>query len=438
MSEGHGIIISDAQKSAAGGREYAGLGSKKGVSIVMPAFYTHYIFGRLGYHDMEEGALKEMVRRHKKVYAFGLSGPDIFFYFAPDQLLVHPTPGSRLHEEKCGAFLRCMLKEVLSLSGKEREIGIAYLAGFIAHYALDVSCHPHVYAYIEEEASLLEKGLAGRVGNGELGRSGKEALRRLERIIPEEQAATRDTEKNACGMDGEMKDSGKALPDGCKKYGQSVAKPGRLCVRGRKKSRAHQVSAHEKTGIHFRYECAMDHYFLEHYAMKEVGQLHQGKMVQLDAKERRVIARLVATAYNKIYDKPNMSETSMRAVLFCVRVVQRMIRDPYGKKEQLLAPVERFVYRHPFLAGLFVNDNCYGVGWDEWEKMDELFRAGRKEYEGMMEALAEVVESALSLAKGQKSQENAALLEARLRYERALRLFAQRVGSRSYHTGMPV
>ncbi len=35
----------------------------------MPAFYTHYIFGKLGYQDMEEGALKEMVRRYKKVYA---------------------------------------------------------------------------------------------------------------------------------------------------------------------------------------------------------------------------------------------------------------------------------------------------------------------------------------------------------------------------------
>lgn len=352
----------------------------------MPAFYTHYIFGKLGYQDMGEGALKEMVRRYKKVYAFGLSGPDIFFYFAPDQLLLRRTPGSKMHEEKCGAFLRCMLREALALSGTEREIGIAYLAGFIGHYALDVNCHPHVYAYIEEEAALLERGLKGRVSDG-----------------------------------------------------------GTKTLRIGRKPRPHRVSKHEKTGIHFRYECAMDHYFLEHYVEKTIGQLKQGKMVYLTPAERRVIARLVANAYNKTYDRPNMSEATMRAVLFSVRMVQRLIRDPRGKKERVFYPLEKFVYHHPFLSGLFVNDNCYSIGRDEWEKMNVLFLIGRGEYKKMLDALGEVVESALLLereeaaaAHSEKEEKTPALQEARMRYEKALKLFASILGSRSYHTGMPV
>ena len=349
----------------------------------MPAFYTHYIFGRFGYHDMEEGVLKEMVRRHKKVYSFGLSGPDIFFYFAPDQLLVHPTPGSRLHEEKCGAFLRCMLREALALSGEERAVAVSYLAGFIGHYALDVSCHPHVYEYIEEEAAFLERGEGGRVSDGS------------------------------------------------------------MHFRIRRRPRAHRVSRHEKTGIHFRYECAMDHYFLEYYASKRAGQLRQRKMVYLASKERKVIARLVAAAYNKTYDRPHMSEASMRAVLFCVRMVQHLICDPYGRKEKILCPLEKFVYRHPFLAGLFVNDNCYSIGKEEWEKMDELFRSGRREYKAMSDALGEVIASAWMLSEtgasfGKETKNTSAIRQARIRYERALKLFADALGSRSYHTGMPV
>lgn len=349
----------------------------------MPAFYTHYIFGRFGYHDMPESTLKEMIRQHKKVFSFGLSGPDIFFYFAPDQLLVHPTPGSRLHEEKCGEFLRCMLREALALPGKEREVGIAYLAGFIGHYALDVHCHPHVYSYIEEEAALLEKGETGRVNDGN----------------PR--------------------------------------------IRINRKPRAHKVSAHEKTGIHFRYECAMDHYFLEHYTQRRAGQpilagqLKQRKMVYLNPEERRVIARLVAAAYNKTYDRPHMSEASMRAVLFCVRTVQYLIRDPRGKKESIFCPLEKFIYQHPFLAGLFVNDNCYGIGKEEWEKMNALFQTGRKEYKEMLDALEEVVRVALWMEEAKRT-DIATRQEIKICYERALKLFASVLGSRSYHTGMPV
>ena len=31
----------------------------------MPAFYTHYIFGKLGYKDLEESMLKEIIRDRK-------------------------------------------------------------------------------------------------------------------------------------------------------------------------------------------------------------------------------------------------------------------------------------------------------------------------------------------------------------------------------------
>ena len=361
----------------------------------MPAFYTHYIFGKLGYKDLEESMLKEIIRRHKKVYAFGLSGPDIFFYFAVDQLLLRRTPGSRMHEEKCGIFLRRMLNEALALPVQEREIGLAYLAGFIGHYALDVSCHPHVYAYIEKEAVRIARGEVTRIG---------------------------DVEENlSCGKFG-----GQSAGYGAQQNEEDGIRRRRMRVRISRKPRAHRVSAHGKTGIHFRYECAMDHYFLEHYISKTTGQLKQGKMVYLIPEERRIIARMVANAYNKTYDRPNMSEASVRAVLFSVRMVQHLLRDPSGRKERAFYPLEKLVYHHPFLSGLFVNDNRYGVGKDEWLKMNMLFLEGRKEYKEMLDALAKVVEAAFGFAGTKKA------------YELAVREFVRRLGSRSYHTGEPV
>lgn len=315
----------------------------------MPAFFTHYLFGRMGYGHMEEGVLKQAVRRHKKAYALGLSGPDIFFYFVPDQLL-REKPGTVMHERACGAFLRHMLKEVLELEGEERRIGAAYLAGFVGHYELDSYCHPHVYQHI---------GQAARAG----------------------------------------------------------------------------ASAHERTGIHFCYECAMDYYFLKHYTNRTPSMLNQNKIVRLNRQERNVICRLVAAAYNRTYPYPNLSRASMQLVLASLRAVMCLIRDRKGRREKIALPIERLLYGYPFLTGLFVNDNCYGVGIEEWEIMDSLFRKALEDYDGVIKALGAVLEEGQGLEASRR-------LEAQEKGSRAMRRrkkeFYDKLGSRSYHTGQPV
>ncbi|MDE7299561.1 MAG: zinc dependent phospholipase C family protein [Lachnospiraceae bacterium] len=306
----------------------------------MPAYSTHYLFGRISFAGLREGRLKRLLRQYPEVYALGLAGPDIFFYFVPDQLLPCPKPGTVLHEQACGAFLRRMLKETLCLEGREREIAAAYLAGFIGHYELDGACHPHVYAYVGEQAK--KRGI---------------------------------------------------------------------------------TSGHEKTGIHFQYECAMDYYFLRRYAGRSASELDQRRITRLDRQERRVIAGLVAVSYNKTYERPNLTRGSMRAVLACVRLVMGLVRDGDGKKEKRLQPLEKRLYGHSFLCGLFINSNRYGVGRDEWERMDVLFRKGLGECHAVYEALEEVLRCA---------QGNEAGLRA------AKKRFFRQLGSRSYHTGETV
>ena len=315
----------------------------------MPAFFTHYLFGRIAYQHMEEGLLKQYVRRHKKVYALGLSGPDIFFYFVPDQLL-REKPGSVMHEKACGAFLRHMLQEVMLLKGEEQEIGVAYLSGFVGHYELDSYCHPHVYQYIEDAAQD-----------------------------------------------------------------------------GRETSRA--VPRNKKTGIHFRYECAMDYYFLKHYTNKTPSQLKQNKIVHLTRQERKVICRLVAAAYNRTYASPNLSTVSMQMVLGSLRLVMHAIRDKKGRREKIVLPLEQLFYGYPFLTGLFVNDNCYGVEIKEWKIMDNLFRKAMEDYENVIKAMEKVLEEAKE--PGGQGENGRAM-------QKAKKEFYTKLGSRSYHTGLTV
>lgn len=124
----------------------------------MPSFYTHYIFGAENYRKLEESKLKEIICRHKKVYALGLLGPDIFFYNLLDAPLEKKRPGEMLHMYRTNRFFRNMFSETEQMNEAEREIGIAYLTGFIGHYILDVHCHPYVYSYINREHPMKETG----------------------------------------------------------------------------------------------------------------------------------------------------------------------------------------------------------------------------------------------------------------------------------------
>lgn len=124
----------------------------------MPSFYTHYIFGTENYKEMEQSELKKIIRRHKKAYALGLSGPDIFFYNLLDTPLGKKKPGEMLHLYRTNRFFSNMLAEIEKLDKEEREIGFAYLTGFVGHYILDVHCHPYVYSHIDRRNPLKETG----------------------------------------------------------------------------------------------------------------------------------------------------------------------------------------------------------------------------------------------------------------------------------------
>lgn len=126
----------------------------------MPGFITHYLYGCKSIHAIESKALKEIIRDNKKVCALGLQGPDIFFYYPYSFTCNKKHIGSVMHVYETGNFLRNVAMKVREMSGKEREIGIAYLAGFLGHYSLDTTCHPYVYyftGYMDKETPYFGK-----------------------------------------------------------------------------------------------------------------------------------------------------------------------------------------------------------------------------------------------------------------------------------------
>lgn len=113
----------------------------------MPGFTTHYLFGQQTYQQLRPSHLKHMIQTYPKVFAFGLQGPDFFFYDALSFLRKGPQPGSVAHSINPNDFLNALLKSpALFLTKKEQHIAQTYALGFVGHYLLDTACHPYIYA----------------------------------------------------------------------------------------------------------------------------------------------------------------------------------------------------------------------------------------------------------------------------------------------------
>ena len=121
----------------------------------------HYLFGVHSYRKMSEDTIvKKAVKNNRGSYTLGLLGPDIFFYYATEVISARKNIGSRMHTTKTDAFLRNMITYVDLHKGRSKEIGIAYLCGFLSHYVVDCICHPYVYwmtDYLHKEINYLEK-----------------------------------------------------------------------------------------------------------------------------------------------------------------------------------------------------------------------------------------------------------------------------------------
>lgn len=87
------------------------------------------------------------------LYTFGAQGPDFFYYigkFNPLSKHHFGEVGNQVHELGTQDLFRDMLNFMIN---KPSEALMAYIAGFISHYILDVHCHPLICTLGPDSAS---------------------------------------------------------------------------------------------------------------------------------------------------------------------------------------------------------------------------------------------------------------------------------------------
>lgn len=113
----------------------------------MPSTYAHYKFGKQVL-EQYPAPLADVVRAHRQLYNIGLHGPDILFYYKA--LTNNPVNavGFGMHGKPAREFF-APAKEAYA-AAEDKGSALAYLLGFVCHFALDSACH----GYIENKIAV--------------------------------------------------------------------------------------------------------------------------------------------------------------------------------------------------------------------------------------------------------------------------------------------
>lgn len=113
----------------------------------MPTTYTHYRFGQEVLARLDEKTAT-IIRNYKELYDSGLHGPDLLFYYHALRSNDVVRLGNRLHDLPGKVFF----ENALSVLEKAPHPGpsLAYLYGFLCHFALDRRCHAYIEPYVLE------------------------------------------------------------------------------------------------------------------------------------------------------------------------------------------------------------------------------------------------------------------------------------------------
>lgn len=110
----------------------------------MPSTYAHYRFGQAVLTGLPE-PLQAVIRSDLELYHIGLHGPDLLFYDRPLWSTSVNRVGYGTHDRPGEDFF-VPAAELLSARGFP-SAHLAYLYGFLCHFALDRECH----GYIDEK-----------------------------------------------------------------------------------------------------------------------------------------------------------------------------------------------------------------------------------------------------------------------------------------------
>lgn len=115
----------------------------------MPSTYAHYYFGDKIKNQLH-GKIATVIEQNIEMYHIGLHGPDLFFYYKPLSNNPVNTLGFDMHNQPAADFFDMASRYFQYTSSQTPQYGqaLAYIIGFLCHFALDSTCHGYIESKI--------------------------------------------------------------------------------------------------------------------------------------------------------------------------------------------------------------------------------------------------------------------------------------------------
>jgi hypothetical protein len=131
----------------------------------MPDMLAHYLVAEEAARRLDGTAAALLVAGARDAYKVGAQGPDVFFYANLLRRRGRPDLAHLTHRHRMSAAFRSLLGLAMALPADERQVALAFVAGYAAHLCLDAEAHPWVLYWtgdITEGADAQAKAQAFR------------------------------------------------------------------------------------------------------------------------------------------------------------------------------------------------------------------------------------------------------------------------------------
>lgn len=113
----------------------------------MAGFLTHYLFGMESCDILSDNYIREVIKNNNHAFLLGLQGNNLLS-FNPHTLskrgLSYRTASMTMRNQEYAAFFNNMLDTLSGMGDQERDICIAYMAGYLCFFAIDQSASPYI------------------------------------------------------------------------------------------------------------------------------------------------------------------------------------------------------------------------------------------------------------------------------------------------------
>lgn len=115
----------------------------------MPALISHYLFGEEVLNKSNPIiAAYTPTQEHKDAFLLGCQGPDPLFFSVHSRGASYGRRFASLqHKYHISQQLEAYKEALSYLDEKDKDLGYAYILGWLAHFQLDTIAHPFVYAH---------------------------------------------------------------------------------------------------------------------------------------------------------------------------------------------------------------------------------------------------------------------------------------------------